>query len=68
MHNTAIQAFARVWKPEIHSLVEFGDQNLPYNSVWPDMKLLNKFPPSKKMKLKAISYSQYLDCLFLNGM
>ena len=41
---------------------------MPYNSVWPDLKLLNKLPPSKRVKLKAITYTQYLNCLFLNGI
>ena len=35
-HDHALKSFPVIWKPQISYLLEFGDEKVPYDAVFPD--------------------------------
>ena len=67
-HDHALKSFPVIWKPQISHLLDFGDEKVPYDAVFPDEEKLSKLPTDRQVRIHTLKYSQWLDCLFMSGV
>ena len=55
-HKHILRGFMDRWKPEIMTMLEFGNQDRQFDEIYPNPGELEKMPRYKRIKLEGIGF------------